>query len=71
MRFIALTLGITVTALVLMTTVWATARHRAHRYHDTTYRASALAEYSWLIVPWIILIAAAVPAVRGIAFSTH
>jgi heme/copper-type cytochrome/quinol oxidase subunit 2 len=71
MRLIVLAIGSVLVGLVFLTTVFATARHRAQHRSDGAYQASAMAEYSWLVVPWLILIAAALPAVRGIVSAGH
>jgi hypothetical protein len=56
-------------ALVLLVTLAATALHRARGDLGSTYRASAVAEYLWTLIPWIIMTAAALPAIRQIAIA--
>jgi hypothetical protein len=67
MRLVVVGIFTCALALVLLVMLAATALHRARGYPDSTYRASALAEYLWTLMPWIIMAAAALPAVRLIA----
>jgi heme/copper-type cytochrome/quinol oxidase subunit 2 len=67
MRLIVAGICICAVALVLLVTLTATALHRARGYADPTYRASAVAEYLWILIPWMIMAAAALPAVRLMA----
>lgn len=65
MRSVALVLVLLVGACALVASIHATAAHRAHLQSQRIHQASAVAEYTWLAVPWIILMGIAVTAVRG------
>jgi heme/copper-type cytochrome/quinol oxidase subunit 2 len=67
MRLIVAGIWCSALALVLLITLAATALHRARGQADSTCRVSAVAEYLWTIVPWIIMGAAALPALRLMA----
>ena len=64
MRLIVLEVCAGIVALLFLLTLAATALHRARVRAGGVYPASALAEYLWALVPWVILAAAALPAVR-------
>lgn len=64
MRLIVLGIGAGILALLFLATLTATASHRARHGVGGVYPASALAEYLWAMVPWVILAAGAIPAVR-------
>ena len=66
MRFVALEVCACIAALLFLTTLIATAVHRAKRSSTDAHRTSALAEYLWSVIPWIMITAAALPAVRMI-----
>jgi hypothetical protein len=66
MRLIALEALAVVAALVFFTMLVATALHRATNGSDNIYRASAIAEYLWAVVPWLMMGACVFPAVRRI-----
>jgi heme/copper-type cytochrome/quinol oxidase subunit 2 len=63
MRLIALEVCAGVAALLFITALVAIAAHRVHR-SDGPGRGTALAEFVWAVVPWIMVVAAALPAVR-------
>jgi heme/copper-type cytochrome/quinol oxidase subunit 2 len=50
--------------LVFLTMFGAIARHRARRCPERAYGATAVAEYVWAAVPWLMMLACALPAVR-------
>jgi heme/copper-type cytochrome/quinol oxidase subunit 2 len=63
---IALQVLAAIAALVFLIMLVATAMHRAAGGSENTYRASALAEYLWTVVPWLMMGACVAPAVRRI-----
>jgi heme/copper-type cytochrome/quinol oxidase subunit 2 len=66
MRFIALEVCGGVAALVFVTTLVATALHRSARGSEGTHQSAAVAEYLWAVVPWLMMAACVLPAVRRI-----
>jgi heme/copper-type cytochrome/quinol oxidase subunit 2 len=50
--------------LVFLTMLGAIARHRARLCPDRAYGATAVAEYAWAAVPWLMIVACALPAAR-------
>ena len=64
MRLIALQVCAGIAALLFITALVAIAAHRARHRCDGTDHATALAEYVSAVVPWIMVVAAALPAVR-------
>ena len=64
MRLIVLEVCAGVAALLFLVTLAATASHRARLRAGGAYPAPALAEYLWMVVPWVIFAAGAFPAVR-------
>jgi len=69
LRLIALEVCAGIFALLFLATLVATAVHRA-RQRGGAYPASALAEYFWAVVPWVIVAGSAVPAVRLIVAAS-
>ncbi len=65
MRLIALQICGGIALLVFLAMLGAIARHRL-RNGPLTKRSPALAEYLWAIIPWLMIIAGALPAVRQI-----
>jgi hypothetical protein len=66
MRLVALEVCAGIGALVFLTMLVATALHRTARGAESTYRCAALAEYVWAVVPWLMMAACVLPAVRRI-----
>jgi heme/copper-type cytochrome/quinol oxidase subunit 2 len=66
-RLILLEFCVGITALVFLVMLAAIARHRAQRRSEGANNATAMSEYLWAVVPWVILTACALPAVRLIA----
>jgi heme/copper-type cytochrome/quinol oxidase subunit 2 len=63
-RLIVLEVCAGIVALLFLATPATTASHRARHRAGGAYPASALAEYLWAMVPWVILAEGALPAVR-------
>lgn len=68
MRLIILEICGGIAVLLFLAMLAAIARHRLHGSSQRN-RASALAEYLWATIPWLMLISSAIPAVRQIAAS--
>jgi heme/copper-type cytochrome/quinol oxidase subunit 2 len=66
-RLILLDFCVGTTALLFIVMLAEIARHRAQRRSEGTNNATAMSEYLWAVVPWVILTACALPAVRLIA----
>jgi heme/copper-type cytochrome/quinol oxidase subunit 2 len=66
MRLIVLQGLAVIATLVFVTMLVATALHRSAGGSENTYRISALAEYLWTVVPWLMMGACVLPAVRRI-----
>ena len=66
MRLIVLEVCAGLGALVFLAMLVATALHRSARGSGGTYQCAALAEYLWVVVPWLMMAACALPAVRRI-----
>ena len=66
MRLVVLEVLAVVAALVFLTMLAATAMHRSSFGPEDTYRRSALVEYLWTLVPWLMMAACVLPAVRRI-----
>jgi heme/copper-type cytochrome/quinol oxidase subunit 2 len=66
MRLIALQVLAAIAALVFVTMLTATAWHRTAGDAENTYRVSTLAECLWTVVPWLMMGACVLPAVRQI-----
>jgi heme/copper-type cytochrome/quinol oxidase subunit 2 len=64
MRLIVLEGCAAIAAILFLTALATTALHRAQRRSEEAYRISALAEYLWIVVPWVMITACAYPAVR-------
>jgi heme/copper-type cytochrome/quinol oxidase subunit 2 len=64
MRFVVLEVCACIVALLFLTTLTATAVHRAKRSSTDAHHANALTEYLWAAIPWVMIAAAALPAVR-------
>jgi heme/copper-type cytochrome/quinol oxidase subunit 2 len=67
MRTIALKVLAIIAASVFVIMMIAVARHRATRSPQTPWPKSALAEYLFELVPWLIMIGSALPSLRRIA----
>jgi heme/copper-type cytochrome/quinol oxidase subunit 2 len=66
MRLVALEVLAAVVALVFLALMVATALHRSARAAQALPQGSALAEYLWALVPWLMMAACVIPAVRRI-----
>jgi heme/copper-type cytochrome/quinol oxidase subunit 2 len=67
MQLIALKALAAVAAFVFLSMLVAIALHRSARGAEDSYQSSAVAEYAWAVVPWLMMAACALPAVRRIA----
>ncbi len=67
MRLILLEICVGITALLFLVMLTGIARHRAQRRSEGANNATAVSEYLWAAVPWVILTVCALPAVRLIA----
>jgi heme/copper-type cytochrome/quinol oxidase subunit 2 len=67
MRLILLEFCVAITALLFLVMLAGVARHRGQRRSEGTNNGTAISEYLWAVVPWVILTACALPAVRLIA----
>jgi heme/copper-type cytochrome/quinol oxidase subunit 2 len=63
-RLILLDVCAGITALLFLVMLAGIARHRAQRRSEGANNATAMSEYLWAVVPWVILTACALPAVR-------
>jgi hypothetical protein len=66
MRLIVLEVCAGVGALVFLSMLVATVLHRSARRSEGTYKSTAVAEYLWAVVPWLMMAACVLPAVRRI-----
>jgi heme/copper-type cytochrome/quinol oxidase subunit 2 len=66
MRVIGLQICGAITALVLLAMLTAVARHRAQRRPEAAYHTTAIEEYVWAAIPWLMVAVAVLPAVRQI-----
>ena len=64
MRLILLEVCAGITALLFLVMLTGIARHRARRRCEGANSVAALSEYLWAVVPWVMLTACALPAVR-------
>jgi heme/copper-type cytochrome/quinol oxidase subunit 2 len=64
MRLILLEVCAGITALLFLVMLAEIARHRARRRSEGSNDVAAMSEYLWAVVPWVILTAFALPAVR-------
>jgi heme/copper-type cytochrome/quinol oxidase subunit 2 len=64
MRLILLEVCAGITALLFLVMLGEIARHRARRRSEGANSVGAMSEYLWAVVPWVILTACALPAVR-------
>ena len=55
-----------IAVLVFVSMLRAIARHRSASGSDQSWRTSALSEYVWATVPWLMMGACVFPAVRRI-----
>jgi heme/copper-type cytochrome/quinol oxidase subunit 2 len=69
MRVIALEVLATIAALTFLGALVAIAVHRSAHGPQDPWRSSALAEYLWAMVPWLIVAACVFPSVRRIVAS--
>ena len=67
MHSIALTALGSGAALVFLSMLVATALHRSACGREGSHQSSAVAEYVWAVVPWLMMAACVLPAVRRIA----
>ena len=67
MRLILLEICAGITALLFLVMLTEIARHRAQRRSEGANSPTAMSEYLWAVVPWVILTVCALPAVRLIA----
>ena len=63
-RLIALFTCGSIALLVFLAMLSSIARHRARLCPDRAYGATAVAEYVWAAIPWLMIVACALPAVR-------
>lgn len=66
MRLIVLELCLAIAAVVFLTMLAGIASHRRQSRGHGTLSRSALGDYLWAIIPWIMAAAAAWPAVSRI-----
>jgi heme/copper-type cytochrome/quinol oxidase subunit 2 len=66
-RLILLEVCAGITALLFLVMLAEIARYRAQRRSEGADNATAMSEYLWAAVPWVILTVCALPAVRLIA----
>lgn len=71
MRLIVLDVCIGVTAVLFVLTMIAVARDRNRRRAVGDRVITAFAEYAWAMTPWLMVAAAALPAVRTVAAAHH
>ena len=64
MRLIVLEVSAGVAALVFLIMLVATALHRSARGSQGPHQRAALTEYLWAVVPWLMMAAGVLPAVR-------
>ena len=64
MRLILLEVCAGITALLFLVMLAGIARHRTQRRSEGANNVAAMSEYLWAVVPWVILTACALPAVR-------
>jgi heme/copper-type cytochrome/quinol oxidase subunit 2 len=67
MRTIALQVFAIVAAAVFVVMMIAVVRHRSSGTAETSRQSSALAEYLFALIPWLIMAASALPSLRRIA----
>jgi heme/copper-type cytochrome/quinol oxidase subunit 2 len=53
-----------ITAFLFLVMLAGIARHRAQRRSEGANNVAATSEYVWAVVPWVMLTAGALPAVR-------
>jgi heme/copper-type cytochrome/quinol oxidase subunit 2 len=63
-RLILLEVCAGITALLFLVMLAGIARHRTQRRSEGANNVAAMSEYLWAVVPWVILTACALPAVR-------
>jgi heme/copper-type cytochrome/quinol oxidase subunit 2 len=63
-RLILLEVCAGITGLLFLVMLAEIARHRAQRRSEGANNVAATSEYLWAVVPWMILTACALPAVR-------
>jgi heme/copper-type cytochrome/quinol oxidase subunit 2 len=63
-RLILLQVSAGITALLFLVMLAGIARHRAQRRSEGANDVAAMSEYLWAVVPWVMLTACALPAVR-------
>jgi heme/copper-type cytochrome/quinol oxidase subunit 2 len=66
-RLILLEVCVGITALLFLVMLAAIARHRAQGRSEGANNTSAMSDYLWAVVPWVMLTVCALPAVRLIA----
>jgi len=63
-RLILLKVCIGISVFLFLVMLAGIARHRAQRRSEGANHATAMSEYLWAVVPWVILTGCALPAVR-------
>ena len=69
MRLIALEVFAAIAVLTFLGTLVSIAVHRSAHGPQDPWRHSALAEYLWAMVPWLMVAACVLPSVRRIVAS--
>ena len=64
MRVIALELCVAVAAVLFIAMMAAAAWHRMRQPSGSEKRATALSEFIWAAVPWIMVVGGALPAIQ-------
>jgi len=64
MRMIVLEICIVTASLLFLVTMAAVARHRARSGAERGRKLAGLFEYVWSAVPWLMVFASALPAVK-------
>lgn len=64
MRLIILEVCVSIFVLLFLTTLTATVWHRVRHGAGGAHPGSAMAEYLWAVVPWLMVAGGAFPAVR-------
>ena len=66
MRLIALEACGGIAALLSLIMIGAVARHRAQRRSEERQHITAWSDYGWAVLPWVMIVGAALPAVKVI-----
>lgn len=70
MRLIVLEVCIGIAAVLFVLSIVALARDRVRRRAEGARPGAAFAEYTWSITPWVMVAAAAIPAVKMVAVGS-